>query len=113
MMIQSEKFVNHIHRLEKGVSVLVATPGRLLDHMQNTKGFVYHNLTALVLDEADRILEIGFEQEMHSILRLLPPKRQTALFSATQTKKVQRFSPSFIFTESAQPRLAMIRITSF
>ncbi|CAD7966622.1 unnamed protein product [Amoebophrya sp. A25] len=75
-------------RLEKGVSVLVATPGRLLDHMQNTKGFVYHNLTALVLDEADRILEIGFEEEMKAILRLLPPKRQTALFSATQTKKV-------------------------
>eukprot|EP00392_Amoebophrya_sp_AT5.2_P018400 g18930.t1 len=75
-------------RLEKGVTVLVATPGRLLDHMQNTKGFVYHNLTALVLDEADRILEIGFEEELKAICRLLPQKRQTALFSATQTKKV-------------------------
>ena len=75
-------------RLEKGVSVLVATPGRLLDHMQNTKGFVYHNLVTLVLDEADRILEIGFEEEMRAILKLLPSQRQTALFSATQTRKV-------------------------
>ena len=56
--------------------------------MQNTKGFAYHNLLALVIDEADRILEIGFEEEMNAILKLLPKERQTALFSATQTRKV-------------------------
>lgn len=48
-------------RLVKGVGILVATPGRLLDHLQNTKGFVYRNLQMLVIDEADRILEQGFE----------------------------------------------------
>jgi ATP-dependent RNA helicase DDX18/HAS1 len=75
-------------KLVKGVNVLVATPGRLLDHMQNTKGFVYHNCVNLTIDEADRILEIGFEEELNMIVKLLPKKRQTALFSATQTRKV-------------------------
>merc|ERR1711971_789266 len=75
-------------KLAKGVNILVATPGRLLDHMQNTKGFVYHNLVNLTIDEADRILEVGFEEEMNAIIRMLPKKRQTALFSATQTRKV-------------------------
>src|SRR5580704_12725428 len=48
-------------KLSKGVNLLVATPGRLLDHLQNTQGFVFKNLKALVIDEADRILEVGFE----------------------------------------------------
>ena len=47
---------------------LVATPGRLLDHLQNTKGFIVKNLKMLVVDEADRILEVGFEEEMHKII---------------------------------------------
>jgi len=76
-------------RLVKGVNILVATPGRLLDHLQNTKGFVFRNLQILVIDEADRILEQGFEQEMHQIVKTLPKTRQTVLFSATQTKKVE------------------------
>lgn len=79
----------------KGCCVLrlvlqVATPGRLLDHLQNTKGFVFRNLACLVIDEADRILEIGFEEEMRQIIKLLPRERQTMLFSATQTTKVRR-----------------------
>ncbi|KAL9367917.1 hypothetical protein Peur_039116 [Populus x canadensis] len=76
-------------RLVKGVNLLVATPGRLLDHLQNTKGFVYKNLKCLTIDEADRILEANFEEEMKQIIKLLPKARQTALFSATQTKKVE------------------------
>ena len=75
-------------KLQKGVNLLVATPGRLLDHLQNTKGFIFHNLLSLVIDEADAILKIGFEEEMNEILRILPKDRQTVLFSATQTKKV-------------------------
>lgn len=75
-------------KLVKGVNLIVATPGRLLDHLQvscgvpfpaelkltgqNTKGFVFKNLKALVIDEADRILEIGFEDEMKAIIKLLP-----------------------------------------
>ncbi|EPY51399.1 ATP-dependent RNA helicase Has1 [Schizosaccharomyces cryophilus OY26] len=77
-------------KLVKGVNLLVATPGRLLDHLQNTKGFVYRNLRSLVIDEADRILEIGFEDEMRQIVKVLPSEdRQTSLFSATQTTKVE------------------------
>lgn len=76
-------------KLQKGVAILVATPGRLLDHLQNTPGFVHKNLAVLVIDEADRCLEIGFEEEMHQIIKTLPKKRQTMLFSATQTTKVE------------------------
>lgn len=76
-------------RLTRGVNILIATPGRLLDHMQNTKGFLYKNLLVFVIDEADRILEIGFEEEMNQIIKLLPKKRQTCLFSATHTSKVE------------------------
>lgn len=76
-------------KLVKGVNLLVATPGRLLDHLQGTSGFVFRLLKALVIDEADRILDIGFEEEMRSILHILPTERQSMLFSATQTTKVE------------------------
>ncbi|XP_048477511.1 probable ATP-dependent RNA helicase pitchoune [Plutella xylostella] len=76
-------------KLSKGINILVATPGRLLDHLQNTPDFLYKNLQCLVIDEADRILEIGFEEEVKQIIKLLPKRRQTMLFSATQTKKTE------------------------
>ncbi|KAI9828831.1 MAG: ATP-dependent RNA helicase [Sarea resinae] len=77
-------------KLTKGVNLLIATPGRLLDHLQNTQGFVYKNIKALIIDEADRILEVGFEDEMRQIIKILPKdERQTMLFSATQTTKVE------------------------
>lgn len=77
-------------KLAKGVNLLIATPGRLLDHLQNTQGFVFKNVKALVIDEADRILEVGFEDEMRQIVKILPKEeRQTMLFSATQTTKVE------------------------
>ena len=77
-------------KLAKGVNLIIATPGRLLDHLQNTQGFVYKNIKALVIDEADRILEVGFEDEMRQIVKILPKdERQTMLFSATQTTKVE------------------------
>jgi ATP-dependent RNA helicase DDX18/HAS1 len=77
-------------KLAKGVNLLIATPGRLLDHLQNTQGFVFKNIKALVIDEADRILEVGFEDEMKQVIKILPKEeRQTMLFSATQTTKVE------------------------
>ncbi|GIY94096.1 ATP-dependent RNA helicase DDX18 [Caerostris extrusa] len=75
--------------LVKGVNIIVATPGRLLDHLQNTALFLHKNLKCLVIDEADRLLDIGFEREMDSIIRILSKKRQTLLFSATLTKKTK------------------------
>ena len=76
-------------KLAKGINILVSTPGRLLDHLQNTKDFLYKNLQCLIIDEADRILDVGFEEEMKRIVKLLPKKRQTMLFSATTTKKTE------------------------
>jgi ATP-dependent RNA helicase DDX18/HAS1 len=52
------------------------------------QGFIYRNLQCLIIDEADRILEVGFEDEMRQILKICPKERQTMLFSATQTTKV-------------------------
>lgn len=88
-------------RLAKGVNIVIATPGRLLDHLQNTKGFVYRNLLALVMDEADRILEQGFEDDLRAIIKTLPKQRQTMLFSATQTKKVEDLARTAIDPKSA------------
>jgi len=74
--------------ITKGMSMCIATPGRLLDHLQRTKEFMCSNVKILVLDEADRILDEGYEKEVKAILRFLPTQqRQTMLFSATQTKK--------------------------
>lgn len=75
-------------KLGKGINIVVATPGRLLDHMQNTPDFLYKNLQCLVIDEVDRILEIGFEEDLKAIINLLPRRRQTMLFSATQTDRI-------------------------
>jgi ATP-dependent RNA helicase DDX18/HAS1 len=61
-----------VEKLLNGVNLLIATPGRLLDHLQNTRGFLFNNLKALIIDEADRILQIGFEEEMHQIVKILP-----------------------------------------
>jgi ATP-dependent RNA helicase DDX18/HAS1 len=85
-------------KLAKGVNLLVCTPGRLLDHLQGTRDFSVKNLQTLVIDEADRILQQGFEDEMRSILKLLPRKRQTMLFSATQTQNVKQLA-RLSFTE--------------
>lgn len=95
-------------KLQKGVNVLIATPGRLLDHLVNTNGFMFHNLVSLIIDEADQILKIGFEEEMNEILSILPTERQTVLFSATQTQKVEDLvrlsmrSPIFIKIEDTK-----------
>lgn len=76
-------------KLGKGVNILIATPGRLLDHLRNTNRFVYRNLLFFVIDEADRLLQEGFEEDLRSILKIIPKQRQTILFSATQTSKVE------------------------
>lgn len=66
-------------KLSKGVNIVVATPGRLLDHLQSTQDFLYKNLQCLIIDEADRILDIGFEEELKQIVNLLPSKCLQAL----------------------------------
>lgn len=69
------------------MNILVATPGRLLQHMDETPGFDCARVQALVLDEADRCMDMGFRAAMDAILQNLPAERQTMLFSATQSKR--------------------------
>ena len=70
------------------MNILVCTPGRMLQHMDQTAAFEIDNLQMLVLDEADRIMDMGFQSTVDAIVKHLPKERQTMLFSATQTKKV-------------------------
>ncbi|KAJ5584845.1 ATP-dependent RNA helicase dbp4 [Penicillium hispanicum] len=70
------------------MNILVCTPGRMLQHLDQTAMFETHNLQLLVMDEADRILDMGFQKTVDAIVDHLPKERQTMLFSATQTKKV-------------------------
>ncbi|KAK5121487.1 ATP-dependent RNA helicase dbp4 [Meristemomyces frigidus] len=70
------------------MNIVVCTPGRILQHLSQTAAFNVDNLRMLVLDEADRILDMGFKRDVDAILEYLPADRQTLLFSATQTKRV-------------------------
>lgn len=70
--------------------IIIATPGRLVEHLETTKGFSLNSIKFLVLDEADRILNLDFEKELDQILRILPKNRNTYLFSATMTTKVRK-----------------------
>uniref|UniRef100_A0A6G3MG16 RNA helicase n=1 Tax=Henneguya salminicola TaxID=69463 RepID=A0A6G3MG16_HENSL len=76
--------------LSKRPHIIIATPGRLVDHLENTKGFDLKTLQYLVLDEADRILDMDFGESVEKILRVIPTDRKTYLFSATMTSKVQK-----------------------
>ncbi|GAV67793.1 DEAD domain-containing protein/Helicase_C domain-containing protein/DUF4217 domain-containing protein [Cephalotus follicularis] len=94
-------------RLRKGISILVATPGRLLDHLRHTSSFTHSNLRWIIFDEADRILELGFGKEIEEILELLGSRkvgsdikgngvsecnRQNLLLSATLNEKVNHLA---------------------
>lgn len=70
--------------------VIIATPGRFIDHMRNSASFTVDTLEILVLDEADRMLEDGFADELNEILTTIPKSRQTMLFSATMTDRVDK-----------------------
>lgn len=76
--------------LGKRPHVVVGTPGRVVDHLTNTKGFHLKGLKHLVLDEADRLLNLDFEKEIDQVLKVIPKERNTYLFSATMTSKVDK-----------------------
>ncbi len=84
-----------IDKLRKGVDVIVATPGRLLDHLQ--KGTVdLRAIEVLVLDEADRMLDMGFIRDIKKIMKVLPKKRQNLLFSATFSKDIRQLAAELL-----------------
>ena len=76
--------------LKKRPDVIIATPGRFIDHMRNSAAFTIDTLEILVLDEADRMLDDGFADELNEILTTIPKSRQTMLFSATMTSNVDK-----------------------
>ncbi len=92
--------------LRRGVEVLIATPGRLLDHIE-AKNAVLNQVEYVVLDEADRMLDIGFLPDLQRILSYLPKQRQTLLFSATFSPEIKRLAESYlqdpILVEVARP----------
>jgi len=87
--------VPQIQMLRAGVEVLVATPGRLLDHVQQ-KTVMLGQVEILVLDEADRMLDMGFMPDIRRILALLPTKRQSLLFSATFSEEIKRLADNML-----------------
>ena len=84
-----------IAELRRGVEILVATPGRLLDHVQN-KTVMFNQVSVLVLDEADRMLDMGFLPDIKRIIALLPPVRQNLLFSATFPDEIRNLTRTLL-----------------
>ncbi len=84
-----------IHSLRQGVDILVATPGRLLDHLEQ-KTLDLSQIEILVLDECDRMLDMGFIHDIRRILAKLPPSRQTLMFSATYSKTIQQLANTLL-----------------
>ena len=80
-----------IRDLQRGVEVVIATPGRLIDMLESQKTNL-RRITYLVLDEADRMLDMGFEPQIRKIIGQIRPDRQTLMFSATWPKDVQRLA---------------------
>lgn len=76
--------------VSKKPHIIVCTPGRILHHLENTKGFSLESLKYLVMDEADKLLAMDFEKQLDQILEAIPKKRNTMLFSATMTNKVSK-----------------------
>jgi ATP-dependent RNA helicase RhlE len=95
--------------LKAGVEVLIATPGRLLDHIE-AKNAVLNQVEYVVLDEADRMLDIGFLPDLQRILSYLPRQRQTLLFSATFSPEIKKLAASYlqdpVLVEVARPNAA-------
>ncbi|CAK9310757.1 unnamed protein product [Citrullus colocynthis] len=90
VLVGGVDMVQQAINLAKRPHIVVGTPGRLVDHLTNTKGFSLRTLKYLVLDEADRLLNEDFEKSIDEILNEIPRERRTYLFSATMTKKVRK-----------------------
>lgn len=95
LLIGGTSFVEQEKNLDRGVDVLIATPGRFIDLFERGK-ILLHDIKVLVIDEADRMLDMGFMPDVERILKMLPASRQTLLFSATVPAEVRRLSQTFL-----------------
>jgi superfamily II DNA/RNA helicase len=97
LLIGGVSFDDQDRKLDRGVDVLIATPGRLLDHFERGK-LMLNGVQVLVVDEADRMLDMGFIPDVERICKLIPGKRQTLFFSATMPPEIQRLVNQFLVT---------------
>lgn len=95
LLIGGVSFGDQDAKLMRGVDVLIATPGRLLDHFERGK-LLLTGIEVLVVDEADRMLDMGFIPDIERIFKLTPPSRQTLFFSATMPPEIQRITDAFL-----------------
>src|SRR5471032_1275164 len=95
LLIGGVSFPDQEHALERGVDVLIATPGRLLDHFERG-GILLNDVKILVIDEADRMLDMGFIPDVERIVATLPKIRQTLFFSATMPPEIKRLADRFL-----------------
>jgi superfamily II DNA/RNA helicase len=95
LLIGGVSFGDQEAKLDRGVDVLVATPGRLLDHFERGK-LLLTGVQMLVVDEADRMLDMGFIPDIERIFKMTPPKKQTLFFSATMPPEITRLTKQFL-----------------
>ena len=95
LLIGGVSFAEQEKKIDRGVDVLIATPGRLLDHVERGQ-LMLTGTNVLVIDEADRMLDMGFIPDIERIVKLLPPLRQTLFFSATMPKEIRRLADKFL-----------------
>ena len=95
LLIGGESFVDQEKKLDRGVDVLIATPGRLLDLFERGK-ILMNDVKILVIDEADRMLDMGFIPDVERIVGLLPKLRQTLFFSATMAPEIRKLADAFL-----------------
>jgi superfamily II DNA/RNA helicase len=95
LLIGGVSFGDQDAKITRGVDVLIATPGRLLDHFERGK-LLLSGVDLLVIDEADRMLDMGFIPDIERIVKLVPFTRQTLFFSATMPPEIQRLADAFL-----------------
>ncbi len=95
LLIGGESFVDQERKLDRGVDVLIATPGRLLD-LHGRGKILLSDVRILVIDEADRMLDMGFIPDVERIVGLLPKSRQTLFFSATMPAEIRKLGDAFL-----------------
>jgi superfamily II DNA/RNA helicase len=95
LLIGGVSFGDQVKKLDRGVDVLIATPGRLLDHFERG-GLLMTGVQIMVVDEADRMLDMGFIPDIERIFKMTPPKKQTLFFSATMPPEITRLTKQFL-----------------
>ena len=116
LLIGGVSFSDQELKLDRGVDVLIATPGRLLDHFERGK-LLMTGVQILVVDEADRMLDMGFIPDIERIFKLTPPKKQTLFFSATMPPEITRLTKQFlndpVRIEATRPATTADTITQY